>query len=158
MSICWYQLLYLISSTLIYVSSASLDSIYLDFIQRNISDYTSLNNFYRTILQDLRQHRLIDTVASPINLSKIRSHQYDEEYIKTSVKIIVKSIFAFDILPPVVLWNSVRSTCCSWLRQIRCKFIHFWSSITTSSHIVHYWKSRMFTKITSNFTLFLIFR
>ncbi|CAF1496238.1 unnamed protein product [Adineta ricciae] len=84
MIICWYRLLYLISSTLIYVSSASLDSIYLDLIQRNISDYTSLNNFYRSILQDLRQHRLIDTVASPINLSKIRSHQYDEEYIKTS--------------------------------------------------------------------------
>ena len=40
------------------VSSISIDSLYLDLIHRNISDFTSFNNFYRNILQDVRHHRI----------------------------------------------------------------------------------------------------
>ncbi|UJR22577.1 hypothetical protein I4U23_025624 [Adineta vaga] len=84
MVINWYQIFYLISYPLICISTTSIDSIYLDLLHRNISDYDSLNHFYRNILQDVRQHRLIDTVALPINLSKIRSNNYDEDYLKNS--------------------------------------------------------------------------
>lgn len=67
-------------------SLSSIDSIYLNLIHRNLSDYTSLNNFYRNILQDVRHHRIIDTVSLPINISKIRFNDYDEEYLRNSVR------------------------------------------------------------------------
>jgi hypothetical protein len=82
----WYRIVFSIISSSIIVSSSSIDSIFLDLIHQNISDYTSLNNFYRNILQDVRHHRVIDTVSSPINLSKIRLNDYNEEYLKNSVR------------------------------------------------------------------------
>ena len=70
------------------VLSSSIDStIFLDLIHQNISDDTSLNDFYRNILQDVRHHRIIDTVHSPINVSKIRLNDYNEEYLKNSVRL-----------------------------------------------------------------------
>ncbi|CAF1438551.1 unnamed protein product, partial [Adineta steineri] len=80
----WYRILFIIANFLTLVSSLSIESLYLDLIHRNLSDYTSLNNFYRSILQDVRHHRLIDTVQSPINVSRIKSGNYDEEYLKHS--------------------------------------------------------------------------
>jgi hypothetical protein len=68
-------------------SSSSIDLVFLDLIHRNISDYTSLNHFYRNILQDVRHHRIIDTVYSPINVSKIRLNDYNETYLKNSVRL-----------------------------------------------------------------------
>ncbi len=59
---------------------------FLDLIHQNINDSISLNNFYRIILQQIRHHRIIDTVYSPINISKIRFNDYNEEYLKTSVR------------------------------------------------------------------------
>jgi len=67
------------------ISSISIDSLYLDLIHRNISDLTSFNNFYKDFLRDVRQHRSIDTVSSPINIEKIRSKNYSEDYLKNSV-------------------------------------------------------------------------
>ncbi len=86
MIVIWYKTVFLIIYSLIIVSSISIDSIYLNLIQKNISDYASLNDFYRTILQDVRNHRPIDTVYSPINVTKIRLNDYDEEYLKNSVE------------------------------------------------------------------------
>jgi len=82
----WYRLVFSIISSSIIVSSSSIDKTFLELIHRNISDYTSLNNFYRNILQDVRHHRIIDTVYSSINISKIRLNDYNEEYLKNSVR------------------------------------------------------------------------
>jgi hypothetical protein len=92
MIIIWYGVLFLIIYSLIIVSSVSIDSIYLNLIHRNISDYASLNDFYRNILQDVRNHRSIDTVYSPINVSKIRLNDYDENYLKTSVGVLTNDL------------------------------------------------------------------
>jgi hypothetical protein len=67
------------------VSSISIDSLYLDLIHRNISDFTSFDNFYRGILKDVNHHRSINIVSSPINVEKIRSNNYNEDYLKYSV-------------------------------------------------------------------------
>ena len=67
------------------VSSISIDSLYLDSIHRNISDFTSFDNFYRGILRDAHHHRSINIVSSPINVEKIRSNNYNEDYLKNSV-------------------------------------------------------------------------
>ena len=69
------------------ISSISLDSLYLNFIHRNLSDFASFNRFYQGFLRDARQHRMIDTVSSPIDLEKIRSNHYTEDYLKNSVKL-----------------------------------------------------------------------
>jgi len=84
----WYRLVFSIISSSIIVSSSSssIENAFLDLIHRNISDSTSLNNFYRNILQDVRHHRIIDTVYSSINVSKIKSNDYNEEYLKNSVR------------------------------------------------------------------------
>lgn len=86
MIIIWYRIVFSILYSSIIVSSSTIDSIFLDFIHRNISDYASLNDFYRNILQDVRQHRTIDIVHSPIDVSKIRLNNYNEEYLKNSVR------------------------------------------------------------------------
>ncbi len=84
----WCRVVFsIISSSIIVSSSSSIDSAFLDLIHRNISDYTSLNHFYRNILQDVRHHRIIDTVYSPINVSKIRLNDYNETYLKNSVRL-----------------------------------------------------------------------
>ena len=70
--------LFLLHSTVI--ASESIDSIYLDRVHRNISDFSSLNTFYRNLLQDIRHHRPIDTVISPINVTRIRLNGYDKSY------------------------------------------------------------------------------
>jgi len=84
-------LIFLIIYSLNIVSSSSIDSIYLNLLHKNLTNYTSLNNFYRNILQDVRNHRLIDTVQSPINVSKIRLNDYDEAYLKNSVGCFSKN-------------------------------------------------------------------
>jgi hypothetical protein len=71
-------------------SSIFIDSLYLDFIHRNISDFTSFNNFYKDFLRDVRQHRIIDTVSSPINVEKIQSKKYNENYLKNFVGFVKK--------------------------------------------------------------------
>jgi len=83
----WFRIVFSILYSSIIVSSlSSIDFAFLDLIHKNISDYTSLNNFYRNILQDVRHHRIIDTVYLPINVSKIRLNDYNEEYLKNSVR------------------------------------------------------------------------
>jgi hypothetical protein len=67
------------------VSSISIDSLYLDLIQHNISDLISFDNFYKDLLRDVRQHRSIDIVSSPIDVVKIQTNNYDENYLKNSV-------------------------------------------------------------------------
>lgn len=66
-------------------SSNTIESKYLEYLHRYINDSNSFNHFYRRILQEIRHHRIIDTVTSPINLSKILLHDYNEDYLKTSV-------------------------------------------------------------------------
>jgi hypothetical protein len=85
MLIIWYKIIFSVIYSSIIVSSLTIDSIFLDLVHRNISDNTSLNNFYRTILRDVRHHRAIDTVRSPINVSRIRSNNYNEDYLITAV-------------------------------------------------------------------------
>jgi len=67
------------------VSSISIDSLYLDLIHHNISDLISFDNFYKDLLRDVRQHRSIDIVSSPIDMVKIQTNNYDENYLKNSV-------------------------------------------------------------------------
>ncbi len=67
------------------VSSISIDSLYLDLIQHNISDLISFDNFYKDLLRDVRQHRSIDIVSSSIDVVKIQTNNYDENYLKNSV-------------------------------------------------------------------------
>jgi len=83
----WKKILIFSISYPILISSISIDSLYLDLVHQNISDFPSFNNFYKAFLKDVRHHRLIDTVSSPINLEKIRSNNYDEDYLKNSVGI-----------------------------------------------------------------------
>lgn len=68
-------------------SLTSIESKFLEYLHQNINDSSSLNHFYRRILQEIRHHRIIDTVTSPINISKILLHDYNEEYLKYSVEI-----------------------------------------------------------------------
>ncbi len=76
----------------IIVTSISIDSLYLDLIHRNLSDFTSFNKFYKDFLKDVRHHRIIDIVSSPINVEKIRSENYDEVYLKNSVEFLNECI------------------------------------------------------------------
>ncbi|CAF0974422.1 unnamed protein product [Adineta ricciae] len=66
------------------VGSASLDASYLDLVHRNVHDFNSFDQFYRDVLRDFRHHRPTDTVSSPINVEKIRSNDFDEDYLKRS--------------------------------------------------------------------------
>ncbi|CAF1248062.1 unnamed protein product [Adineta steineri] len=66
------------------VASVSLESLYFNLVHRNISDFTSFDSFYRDLLKDTREHRLTDTVSSPINIDKILLNDYNEDYIKNS--------------------------------------------------------------------------
>ncbi|CAF1072477.1 unnamed protein product [Rotaria sordida] len=84
MLIIWYRIFFSLIYSSIIVSSLLNQSIYLDSIYQNINDYTSIDKFYRSILHDVKHHRPVDTVYSPINITKIRSNDYDEEYIKNS--------------------------------------------------------------------------
>jgi hypothetical protein len=77
----------------IFTVSISIDSLYLDLINRNISDLTSFNKFYKDFLRDVRQHRIIDTVSSPIDVEKIQSKNYDVDYLKNSVGGFMKKDF-----------------------------------------------------------------
>lgn len=49
-------------------------------------DLDSFNRVYAAILRDVRQHRSIDTVSSPIDLSRIRSNNFDKTYLQSSVR------------------------------------------------------------------------
>jgi hypothetical protein len=84
----WKKILIFWISYPILISSISIDSLYLDLVHQNITDFSSFNNFYKDFLKDVRHHRLIDTVSSPINLEKIRSNNYNEDYLKNSVGIV----------------------------------------------------------------------
>ncbi|CAF4294026.1 unnamed protein product [Rotaria sp. Silwood2] len=84
MTIMWYRIYFSLIYSSIIVSSLSTKSIFLDSIHQNLNNYTSLDTFYRNILRDVKQHRSVDTVYSPINITKIRSNDYDEEYLKNS--------------------------------------------------------------------------
>ena len=96
------------------VASASIESIYLDLVHRNLSDFPSLNTFYRNLLQEVRQHRIIDTVQSPINVSTIRSRNYDDGYLKNSVGLM-RLINVMQSLLALVLRIDVRPARCSRL-------------------------------------------
>lgn len=86
---CWGLMLAVVASTLsMLVASASIESIYLDLVHRNLSDFSSLNTFYRNLLEEVHQHRMIDTVQSPINVSTIRAKNYDDTYLKNSVGLM----------------------------------------------------------------------
>jgi len=80
----------------IFISSISIDSLYLDLIHRNLSDFKSFNHFYKELLKDVRQHRSIDTVSSPINIERIRTNNYDEDYLKNSV-VFLKRMYKIEI-------------------------------------------------------------
>ncbi|CAF4749638.1 unnamed protein product [Rotaria sp. Silwood1] len=84
MIIIWYRIFFSLIYSSIIVSSLLNQSIFLDSIHQNIHDDTSLDKFYRNILRDVKHHRSVDTVYSSINVTKIRSNDYDEEYIKNS--------------------------------------------------------------------------
>ncbi len=88
MSSIWKNILLFWIYSPFLVSSSSIDSLFLDLIQRNLTDFTAFNNFYKDLLRDVRHHRSIDTVSSPINLEKIRSNTYDEDYLKNSVEFL----------------------------------------------------------------------
>jgi hypothetical protein len=88
MSSIWKNILLFWIYSPFLVSSSSIDSLFLDLIQRNLSDFTAFNNFYKDFLRDVRHYRSIDTVSSPINLEKIRSNTYDEDYLKNSVEFL----------------------------------------------------------------------
>jgi len=74
----------------ILILSNSIELSYLDLIHQNLRDFHSFNQFYQNFLHDIRQHRIIDTVVSPINLEKIRLNTYTEDDLKNSVD---KTIF-----------------------------------------------------------------
>lgn len=63
-----------------------MESKYLDWLHQNLSDLKSLDSYYRNLLEKTRQHRLIDTVLSPIDLTKIRSNDFSEVYLNHSVR------------------------------------------------------------------------
>lgn len=86
MTSIWYRIICSLIYSSSIVSSLSSNSIYLDLIYQHLNDSNSLNNFYQNILRDVGRHRPIDTVQSPINVSKIRQNDYDEEYLKNSVR------------------------------------------------------------------------
>jgi hypothetical protein len=91
MAIVWQQIFVPIVCCCLLVSSSSssIDAFFLDRLQINISDYSSLNTFYQNFLQKIRHHRLIDTVYSPINLSYIESGNYNENYLNNSVRFVL---------------------------------------------------------------------
>ncbi len=76
----------------IFISSISIDSLYLDLIHQNINDFKSFNHFYKQLLKDVRHHRLIDTVSSPINIERIRTNNYTKDYLKNSVEFLEKNV------------------------------------------------------------------
>ena len=84
----WKRLLLLLLLTCLILPSSSIDSPVLRMLQGNISDFSSFKHFYTRLLHDTRQHRPIDTVTSPIDLARIKSNNYSEQYLKNSVKIL----------------------------------------------------------------------
>lgn len=77
-------LVVLLLSMVTLVYGETIESKYLDWIHQNLSDLKSLDFYYRTLLERTRQHRLIDTVLAPIDVSKIRSNDYNELYLNHS--------------------------------------------------------------------------
>jgi hypothetical protein len=86
MFLVWMKILLLWISYPLIISSISIDSLYIDLVHQNISDFTSFDHFYKSLLKDVLQHRSIDTVSSPIDVEKIRSNNYNEDYLKNSVE------------------------------------------------------------------------
>jgi hypothetical protein len=88
----WQKILILWISYPIVISSISIDSLFLNLIERNLTDFTSFNKLYQDFLKDVRHHRVIDTVSSPVDIQKIRSNNYDEAYLKNSVGFFEKNV------------------------------------------------------------------
>lgn len=88
MDLIWKKIVLVLIYSPLIISSIDQENFYLDFIQRNLSDLQALKKFYQDFLRDIRQHRISDTVSSPINLEKIRSKDYDENYLQNSVEMI----------------------------------------------------------------------
>lgn len=87
MEFIWRKLLFFLIFYPIFISSISIDTLYLNSLQQNLYDMKSFDKFYRDFLKDIKQHRLIDTVSSPIDIEKLRSNNYDENYLKNSVDL-----------------------------------------------------------------------
>lgn len=145
-----FKILFCLLSYSIPISSNSID-----LIHRNLSDFSSFDHFYRAFLRDIREHRTIDTVASPINLEKIRLNNYTADDIKNSVD--KKNIYfekekhiSFGIQ---VLWNSIRFALCTWLQSKDFKSLENWSSTSSTGYFEYSRKSWMWTTITANKTI-----
>ena len=86
MDLIWKKIVFVLIYSPLFISGLSREDLYIDLIQRNLSDFGAFKKFYQDFLRDIRQHRIIDTVSSPINLEKIQSNDYDEDYLKNSVR------------------------------------------------------------------------
>lgn len=65
--------------------SGSIELMKSNSTDQKLYNFSTLNNFYRNLLKDARQHRPIDTVISPINVTKILLNDYDKDYLRNSV-------------------------------------------------------------------------
>lgn len=92
MDLIWKKIVFVLIYSPLFISSIDPEDFYLDLIQRNLSDSHAFKKFYQDFLRDIRQHRIIDTVSSPINLEKLRSNDYDEDYLKNSVRFVFYNI------------------------------------------------------------------
>lgn len=121
-----------------FISGISVEYLYLNFIHRNLSDFASFNRFYQEFLRDIRQHRIIDTVSSPIDLEKLRSNHYTEDYLKNSVQYLAsekkKNLSNLEWNLHLVLRNRIWSAHCSWLQSKQSEFIFTRSANTSSSY------------------------
>lgn len=86
----WFSITFCLIYSPIFVSALLNKSIFLDFVYRNVHDYESVNKLYQSLLRDAKNHRSVDTVESPIDVKKIRSKDYDEDYLKNSVRFFIE--------------------------------------------------------------------
>ncbi|CAM2726371.1 unnamed protein product [Rotaria socialis] len=84
MTSIWYKIIFSLIYSSNIVSCLLNNSIFLNFVHDNVHNYSTVNQLYRNILQDVKNHRSVDTVYSPINVTKIRTNDYDEDYLRNS--------------------------------------------------------------------------
>ena len=70
------------------IASMSAESSFVESIRSHLADLPSFDRFYRRVLHDVHRHRAIDTVASPIDVRRILSNEYDDGYLNISVRSI----------------------------------------------------------------------
>ena len=73
---------------LLFIASYRANGSLIPLLWNNLTEVQAWTHLYRALLHDSQHHTLTDTVPLPVDLAKIRSNDYDEEYLEDTVKTV----------------------------------------------------------------------